>query len=387
MLYVNGELISTGNTSDTYAHKEVVKDYHEAIKEIEDYFGNYLTVETKIRPRTDKSGSLRNPGAKGLLLIANVNRTNSDGTVSPEELRYSPSVLQKNEAGNLVHESPNLLIHRGSFSIDVNRNRDLAYYIWRSGKVGRTPAEGKKFHLYDIKVTNKAAASTRRAEGAAINMIYSAIPEDDLRVLAKGWGIDGVDNMDIESVREAFFERVQSGESEKKRNPKARGFAEFAASSEVKSVDKLTALCKDAEAAGKLKYNKEDRIWVIDYKDGGRPYTLKELSGDEFGDPLGALVSYLSSNPGALKKVHNVIGKVPKLEAPVAKEERFVPRMDAPLYTIEQVEQEGSIMKLKKMLKEVDPDIGVLPRTLKSVEVKRMLMERLARNLIQEPQG
>ena len=61
--------------------------------------------------------------------------------------------------------------------------------------------------------------------------------------------------------------------------------------------------------------------------------------------------------------------------------------MDAPIYTIEQVEKEGSIMKLKKMLKEVDPDIGILPRTLKSVEVKGMLIERLTKNLIQETQG
>ena len=393
MIYVNQKLVSTGNTNPDYEFAEVVKDYHESIKEIRKYYGDLLVVETKIRPRVDKSGSYRPPGARGLLLISNINRTNSNGSVSPEELRYSPVVL-KEDGGNLIHESPNLLIQKGSYSVDIKRLPDLVYYIWRSGKVGRTPAEGKKFYIYDIKATNKQTASKRRAEGAVLNLIYSSLPEDKLRILAKSWGIDGVDTMDAESVREMLFEKIQDGESQKKRNPKARGLKEFAASSEVKAVDKLTAMCKDAETAGKLKYSTIDRLWVIDYKDGGQPYTLKELAGDEFGDPLGALVNFLSINKGALRKVENVMGltAVPTIEAPteetyVKEEEPVIPRMDAPLYTPEQVFGEGSIMKLKKMLKEVDPDVGSLPRTLKSDEVRKMLLQKLGQASLQETQG
>lgn len=386
MLYVNGKLISTGNVNPEYEFAEQVKDYHKSLKEIKDYHGDVLIVETKVRPRIDKSGALRNPGARGLLLISNINRTNSDNSVSSEELRYSPVVL-KEDNGNLIHESPNLLIQRASYTIDVKRLPDLAYYVWRSGKVGRTPAEGKKFHLYDIKATNKQTASKRRAEGAVLNLIYSSLPEDKLRILAKSWGIDGVDGTDIETVRELLFDKVQIGEGQKKRNPKARGFKEFAASSEVKAVDKLTAMCKDAETAGKLKYSTEDRIWTIDYKDGGQPYTLKELAGDEFGDPLGALVNFLSINEGALRKVHNVMGltSVPKIDSPKGKEEVVIPRMDAPLYTPEQILQEGSIMKLKKMLREVDPDCGPLPRTMTSEEARRKLLEKVTN--LQETEG
>ena len=388
MLYVNKELVSTGNRSDTYKHKEVVDDYHKSLNEIKEYFGNQLIVQTKVRPRTDGSGALRNPGARGLLLVSNINRTNSDSSVSPEELRYSPVIL-KEEDGNLIHESPNLLIQRGTVTLDVARNPDLAYYVWRSGKVGRTPAEGKKFHLYDIQATNKKTASKRRAEGAVINLIYTSLPEGNVRILAKSWGLDGVDTMDIESVREMLFDKVQAGEILKKTNPRARGLKEFAASSEVRAVDKLTAMCKDAENAGKLKYSTEDRLWVIDYKDGGRPYTLNELAGEEFGDPLGSLVNYLSVNKDALRKVENVMGvtSVPKIEVPAEERKPEVPYFETPLYTPEQVFQEGNINKLKKMLKEVDPTIGTLPRDMKADDVRKELLQKLEQVNLQETQG
>jgi len=392
MLYVNQKLISTGNRNPEYEFAEQVKDYHESLKEIKDYYGDLLVVETKVRPRTDKSGSYRTPGARGLLLISHINRTNSDNSISAEELRYSPVVL-KEDNGNLIHESPNLLIQKGSYTIDVKRLPDLAYYIWRSGKVGRTPAEGKKFYIYDIKATNKQTASKRRAEGAVLNLIYSSLPEDKLRILAKSWGIDNVDATDSESVREMLFEKIQEGENQKTRNHKARGFKEFVASSEVKAIDKLSAMCKDAENAGKLKYINDERLWSIDYKDGGKPYTLKELSGDEFGDPLGALVNYLSVNKDALRKVENVMGikNIPRIEdippkgKPVGKDP-IVPRMDAPMYTPEQILQEGGIMKLKKMLREVEPGIK-LPRDIKSEAVRRLLLEKTTQNTLQETQG
>jgi hypothetical protein len=397
MLYVNQKLISTSNVNPDYEFAHIVKDYHKSIKEIKDYYGDFIVLETKIRPRSDtKTGLPRFPGARGLLLISNVNMTNSEGDSSTLELRYSPVIL-KVEEGNLVHENPNLLIHKGSYSIDIKRFPDLAYYIWRCGKVGHTPAEGKKFHLYDIKATNQQTASKRRAEGAVLNLIYSSLPEGDLRILAKSWGVDGVDGMDSESVREMLFQKLQDGEDNKRTNPKSRGFKEFISSSQVKEIDKLTAMCKDAETSGKLKYRTEDRTWVIDYKDGGNPYTLKELAGEEFGDPLGSLVSYLATNAEALRKVRNVMGLSvpPRQEAPVVEKapppkeesEPVIPRMDAPLYTVEQVLQESNTPRLKKMLKEVDPDIGVLPRTLKGEDVKKMLLQRLGQASLQETQG
>jgi len=386
MLYINGNLISTSNRLATYEYSAIVEDYHKTIKEKLDYYGEYIVIETKVRPRTDdKTGYMRFPGSRGLLLVSNVNMPNGDGTYSTTELRYSPTILQLDDKGNLKHEDPNKVILRGSLSIDIKRNPDLVYYAMKSGYVGLTPAEGKKFHVYDIKVTDDNNARKRRAEGRVISIIYDVLSEDNLRIMAKSWGISGVDTMNTESVREALYDKVQAGETQKKRSPGsgARGLAEFAASSEVKEVDKLTALCKDAEDTGKMSYNIEDRRWIIDYKDGGQPYILKELSGNEFGNPLASLVNYLSIDANALRKVKNVMGApviTPEVDEPVV-----VPRMDAPLYTVEQVMAVGNVPRLKKMLKEVAPDIALKP-TARGDEVRQLLLQRLGAASLQETQ-
>lgn len=386
MLYVNGELLNTGDFSDQNKHEAIVADYHKTIKYVKEYYGDNILVQTKIRPRSDaKTGSPRFPGPRGLLLISNMKRQ-VDGGVAQEELRYSPVILSKDDKGNLKHEDPNMLIHRGEKSISVVREPDLVYYVMKCGKVGVTPAEGRKFSIYDAKAINKEGASKRRAEGRVIHLIYDAIPEHEVRILAKSWGLGGVDSMGIETVRETLFDKVEEGEKTKARQPgsKARGFKEFAESSTVKEVDRLTALCKDAEEKKSLVFNKEDRTWVIDYKDKGKPYTLKELSGGEFGDPLGALVSHLMTDPSALNKVENVTGK--KLAPLEPAEEVAVPRMDPPRYTPQQIFEEKRVPTLKKMLKEMKPDIK-LPTTLKGEDVRRMLLEAIATESVQEAQG
>ena len=386
MLYVNGELVNTGDLSDTNKHKDIVADYHKVIKDTRDYYGDNILVQTKIRPRSDaKTGAARFPGPRGLLLVSNMKRDIGGGNISQEELRYSPVILSKDDKGNLKHEDPNMLIHKGEKSISVKREPDLVYYVRRCGKVGTTPAEGRKFSIYDAKAINKDGAAKRRAEGRVIHLIYDAIPEQEVRILAKSWGISGVDSMGIETVRETLFNKVEEGEMTKKRQPgsKARGFIEFAESSTVKEVDRLTALCKDAEEKKSLVFNSDDRTWVIDYKDKGKPYILKELSGGEFGDPLGALVGHLMSDAAALNKVENVTGT--KLTPPAPAREVEIPRMDAPRYTPQQIFEEKRVPTLKKMLREIKPDV-VLPTTLKGDDVRAMLLQAIGVEGIQETQ-
>jgi hypothetical protein len=393
MLYVNQNLLATSNRSKDYTHSEVVKDYHETIAYVLEYYGDFLVVETKVRPHSDlKTGLPRFPGPRGLLLKSTVNRRKDDGSSSVEELRYSPVILQLDDKGNLNHEDPNLLIHRGTHSIDVKRNPDLAYYVMKCGKVGMTPAEGKKFHIYDVKATDKKKAEKKRVEGAALNMVYTTLSEGNLRILAKSWGIDGVDALDIESVREALWDKLEYAEEQKKQNPnsKLRGFKEFAASAEVKEADKLTALCKDAENTGKLVYDKEARAWFLDYQDGGKRFTLKELAGDEFGDPLSSLVSFLSINDESLRKVKNILGQATiPVEEKVEDTHEEVPHIYVPKFTAEQILSEGNAPKLRKMLKEVAPEKAAgLPRGgVTADDIRRLLLQGLEEASIQETEG
>jgi len=371
MLYVNDELISTRNKNPDYAFADIVKDYHKTIKEAKEYYGDFLNIETSVRPRKDpKTRALRFPGPRGLLLVSTVNRDLESGDVTTEQLRYSPNILKKGDNGNLIHESPNLLIHRGVYSFTIQENQDLAYFILKCGKVGRTPAEGKKFHLYDVKKIHGENAVRRRLEGQVLNLIYSSLPEGKLRTLAKSFGIGDVNLKGIESVREDLFDKLNEAEAIKKSRPEteARGFKAFIESAEVKFHDQIAALCSDAREAGSLSYNEDERRWEIDYKDGGKPYILKELSGNEYGDPLGTLVSYLISEQNQLRKLEGVMGLAAKEEIPKEKE--------IPKITPDMIMTEHKVPVLKKWLRELDPSADI-KQNAKGQHLKEMLLARI----------
>jgi len=375
MIYVNGELIGTRNLKDSYEHSEIVADYFKVIKEAKEYYGKYLIVQTNHRPRRDESGSMRWPGPRGLLLKSTNNREIRPGEFVTEELRYSPVILHENPLypGQLWQEDPNLLIHKGTLSVDMERNPDLAYYVLRCGYVGRSPAEGKKFHLHDDKFINDDNAKRRRIQGKVLNLIYTEIPEDKLRLLAKSWGIPEVNIKNIETVREDLFARVENGEQQKKSSPgsTARGFEDFIASAEVRLYDQITALCRDAEDAGKLVFNEKDRVWQLDYQDGGSPVILKELSGGEFGDPLGSLVNFLLGESEEVRKIEKIMGIAKKPEIPKAPG-------PAPKITLDEVMSEQRVQSLKKMIRDNFPHIDT-PNTMKKQEARDILLREVGK--------
>lgn len=374
MLYVNQERLNTGNRSDKYEWSHVVKDYHQSLREIKEYFGDHIIVETKVRPRTDaESRGLRYPGPRGLLKVSTVTLRDEEGNPTNFELRYSDFSLQEKD-GRLYQEDPNLLIKRGEHSIDVQRNPDLAYYVWRCGKVGRTTAEGKKFHIRDDVATHKGNAKVRRMQGKILHLIYEAVPESNLRTLAKSWGVSSVGSKDIEVVREELFEMLQANEKTLKDTPGSdvRGYDAFINSAEVKLNDQIGALIRDAEDAGKLVFDKEDRRWELDYKDGRPNYVLKDLSGDEYGDPFGALVNYLLTEEKMLRKVENIMGVAPPKE--IEPEPEPVPVTDT--LTVEQVEAERNANVLKGWLRKYEPGLTI-PKTMKADEVRVKLIRHL----------
>jgi hypothetical protein len=382
MIYINEKLLETRNRSKGYEFADVVADYHKELKKIREYYGDYLTINTNVRPYRDKkTGVHRFPGPRGLLLVSTVNREVKDeysddpnAMISvTEEIRYSPQILKKNDDGSLKHDDPNLLISRGSYSIDIRKNPDLAYFVQKSGKVGKTPAEGKKFYIHDIKYFNKENAKRRKLEGQVINLIYSALPEGKLRTLAKSFGVADVNLKDVESVREDLYHRLQAGEEEQKRVPesKARGFKEFIESSEVRLHDQIAELCTDAQEKDVLVYNINERRWEIDYKDGGSPYVLKEMSGNEYGDPLGSLVNYLITESGRLRKLEAAMGIGKETETP-----RDPGVQEVPKYTLEQVMTTTNVPTLKKMLKELGYD-GTIRQNAKGQWLKEEIIKRL----------
>ena len=393
MLYLNNELVNTrtkvdGTPADPRFEKQV-KEYHETIKEIHDYYGDSLVVETRHRPAPDKvTGWMVFPGTKGILLQTTV--VSDEGNI--EEWVYSTNILKK-ENDRLKMETPNLLVSKGSFTVDVRRNPDLVYYLVKSNKVGRTIYDNKKFHFRDTKAVSQHNAEANRLEGKIMNMIYTSIPEPNLRTLAKSWGISGVNLKDIEEVREELYKLLKEGEKGKKKVPgSGRGYQEFIDSSEVRFYDQAAALCKDAEDRNKLVFDMENRSWLLDYNDGNSPSILKRLSGDEFGRPMDALVDFLVSDREQLRKVESIMGaeaiRPDQTHAPSSLPTIEDPPLDVPdNLTLELIENTTHHQKLKKLVKEHCPDYKA-SNTDTSEVLRAVLFRKVAEtNLVQENAG
>ena len=378
MLYLNGELLNTKSNKPDYDHQPLVEEYREWIKEAVNYYGPHLVVETRHRPYPDaKTGQPRFPGTRGLLLRTTL--VDDDGNI--EEWIYSPSTLRKVD-GELQLEDPNLLIQKASFTVDITRNPDLVYYMMKCRKVGKTEDEGKKFHFRDIVARSLKNADKIRLESKVAYMIFTSIPERNLKTLAKSWGVPQVDVKHLDVVRDELLTRVEAGQKAKLAGSEgSRGYEEFIEASEVRFNDRVAALCSDAEEQGFLVYQAEERKWVIDYQDKGVPYILKELRGGEFGDPLGALVQFLVEEPDFLKKVENSMNR--PLERPEGYEAPEEPKKEVPELEFATVMSTNNVMALKKMVKQHCPDAEVT-KTMKAVDLKDILKAAIEQREPQE---
>lgn len=372
MLYLNGVRFNTKNNDPNYEHAALVKEFHDTIKESQKKYGQYMVLETRHRPHPDeKTGVIIFPGTKGLLLRT----VRQDDNGNTEEWIYSENILgKKDNSDELDLKTPNLLIEKSSYIIDLTRNPDLAYYVLKSGRVGRTEAEGKKFHIRDDAAKGQANAEERRIESKVGYMIYTAITEANLKTLAKSWGISNVNMKHIDIVREELYNKVQQAEKEKRAgSANRRGYKEFLESSDVKVNDKVAALCVDAEEKGFLVYDVENRSWMINYQDSNLPYRLKELAGGEFGDPLGSLVNFLIYAPEELRRLETVLNRThitnPKDTTNTAD------------ITFDMVQQETNALKLKKWLRQLDPQVDI-PKTHTGDQTKEMLFAVLAAHAI-----
>jgi hypothetical protein len=218
---------------------------------------------------------------------------------------------------------------------------------------------------------NIEEAEERRIESKMGHLIYTTIPEDNLRTLAKSWGVGSVDGKHIDIVRRELEARILSGEKTKKGgNASSRGIDEFINSSEVGFYDQVAALVRDAEEKGSLLFNVEERRWEIDYQDGNTPFILKELAGQEFQNPTEAIVSYLVGENEKLIKLEKAMGaKGLKQEAATKVEGGIGISMD-------DIRNEKSYAKLKSWANKYVPEFEVV-KGVKNDDIKEALLTAL----------
>jgi len=374
MLYVNGKLLNTKSKDENYEHIKLVKEYHQTIKDARDYYGDGFVIETKRQLRIDPVTKFpRYPSTRGLLL----RQTSVDDEGNREELLYSKELLSKKDGSDeLKVLEPTLLISKGSMIVDLKKDPDLAFYVLKCGYVGRTEGQNRKFHIKDDKAKSKANVAKRQDEVKVGYLIYTALPETNIRTLAKSWGISSVDSKDVDVIREELYAKVETSNKAKATgSTSARGYKEFIESAQVKFDDQIAALCSDADEKGFLVYDTSSRIWNIDYKDGGQPYLLKEMDGEEAGDPMNSLVAYLTDNQDARRKLEGVMNR------PLERPADYVVPESSDAITIDKVQEERSVLVLKKWIKELTGE--AMPKKTTAPEAKEKLLGILAAASVQ----
>ena len=391
MLYLDGELVNTRLNKDGKAanpkFEKQAQEYKEVLTHINDYFGDTLVVETRTKPHPDPiTGYPVYPGTRGILLQTTI--ATDDGM---EEWVYSPNILKK-EDDVLKMEKPNLLIQKGSYSIDVKRNPDLAFYLFKCNKVGKNEFENKKYHFVDLQASTDHKAEQNRTLGKVMNMIYTSIPEDRLRTMAKSWGVPGVNIKDISNVREELYQIVLAGEEAKEAQPGVdrRGYKEFINSSDVKMYDQIAALCSDAEERGKLVFDIDRRSWTLEYGDGSSPSILKELAGDEFGRPMDALVDFLLAEREELRRVENLMGtdpmQLPSKELDVKTETETAEGVPDNL-SVDLIENTKKRPDLMRLVKEHCSEYKIQNTDTNETLRSALFRKVAANNIVQEPIG
>ena len=372
MLYINGELLNTRNVDPQYKFRSEVDQYHETISDLRKKYGDIVRIQTRQKLQVDPITKYpKHPAAKGLLLQASI--ATDDGV---QEWIYSPTTLTV-ENGQVKLKEPNLLIHKGEAFIDLKRTPDLAFYCVHTKKVGLNHNSNAKFHIVDLEGISMEQATQRRREGKMMNLIYSAIPENNLRTLAKSWGISGVDGKNIEIVRTELEDKILKDEKSKSKGGKGfRGIDDFINSSEVNFYDQVAAMVRDAEEKGVLLYKEDTRKWVIDYQDSKTPYIVKELASGEFQSPTESLITFLVAENEKLVMVERALGK--QVSKPKAKEASPAPE-EFPL-TIEDIQQENGYAKLRSWAIKYVPEFKVV-KGVNVDNLKEALMAKYAMSI------
>jgi hypothetical protein len=374
MLYINGELLNTRNKSPEYKYRDFVTAYHKTIGDLKKKFGDVLRIQTKQKMFVDKkTGFPRYPATRGLNLQASVA---TDHGI--DEWIYSPTTLRV-EDGVVKLTDPNLLINKGEMFIDMRQNPDLAFFCIHTNKVGLNEHAPQKFHVVDLEGKNSEEAEQLRIEGTLANLIFTGIPESNLRTLAKSFGISNVDTKALDTVRIELHKKVLSDEAAKKKGGQGfRGIKEFIDSADVRFYDQVSAMVRDAEEKGILLYASDERKWEIHYKDGGLPYPLKEMSGTEFNNHTESLVKFLVEEPTSRHKLENALGVAldrppsTEVEEPVPEQQSSVKEL-----TIDDIRSETNYAKLKSLAKKYIPEFPVV-KGVGVDQIKQALMTKLA---------
>jgi hypothetical protein len=284
MLIINKSKLETHALNDPkdkmydFAH-----EYDKGIKQLREQYGDKIRFVRPGFPKRTKGIDPRNKEVPNMALptppmiiplTAEVNgRTGLEIWQCALE---NPTLLANGqwELGN----RRSIMVKDGSLTVNLKKEPELAFFIYFKSPF-YSKREGKKGLLVidDPVASAKAEGDKARAELQLQTALYGVLAdEEQLKLIAQSYGVAQTDKKHADAIRTELKALVLAGESNKKRNPLAKGIREFLEELKVTDAVRLRSLVMTAIDKGKIKYF-SDGV----YKIGERPIckvTLNDLS-------------------------------------------------------------------------------------------------------------
>jgi hypothetical protein len=302
MLYINAKQVNFANRKPDYEFRTVVAEYHKTIDEINEKYGGTIRFTIKEPLRLDpitKLALIPKPHSRRTTL----KKTTDDG---PQEWVWSPAGA-KIKDGVAISTQPNFIIQRGEASFSVDSEPDFIYFLLNHSIVTKGI-----LNVDDPEKTEDEKAAKRREENKLKELIYSdlsplATDISKLNIIARKWGIVGVEEMSDSTIRNTLYDKVLKGEAARKKSDSAQGIQAFLKDFDLGEGVKVGATIQQAIDQGDLYFSKENNEWLMIVSKDQMPLSIMTVQETDRGRSRKLLTDYLINDKEAYATLQKIL--------------------------------------------------------------------------------
>jgi hypothetical protein len=299
MLYCNDELVKISDPEFEYLEKEFEK-----IRKMKSPIRIKTTQKTDINP----TGFPEPIPAHSWPLKANY--TNSKGQSETWVYTKSSPTIRD---GRLEFSEKSFTITQGFLAIDPKKETEKAYFILKLSGI----LSSGLFEIEDLDKKNTEEIQ-KVGQNSAVEFFicnkFSPIYNDHKRIksLAASWGVSGVDEMHIDTVRKNLLEKVNAGQ--RNYSVTKRGMDEFV--KEVNGEDPFSEYRTLVQLAIDRKiivWNDKDKGWYLSDKDSGElVQALMFIPSIQLSQKQNMLLDYLRLNASIFAMIKEEVDNLTK---------------------------------------------------------------------------
>lgn len=303
MIFINGKLVDFSNRKDDYEFKAVVDDYHQKIKELDEAHNGVIRFVTREPVRIDPRTKMqRRPKGYSWLTKAKV--------VAPghgQQIWVYTTMTPRMHNGISEPEPQSFQVSRGEVSFRIDEEPEFIYFLTKHRAVKRGVLK-----IYDPDKIEREKAVARRMETKFKDLIYSdnsPLTEDEekLKMIARKWGIDGVDEKQPDGIRNALYDKVLNEEEKRRKGRGEHGIEEFISDFEFGDTVQIGSAIQRALDKGALNFNKETNEWLLSVQKDQMPLSLMMVQPYDVDRAREKLVQYLNRNKDDFATLQRVL--------------------------------------------------------------------------------